>query len=157
MTVDPQEFRRVGGHFATGVTIVTVEHGGATCGLTVNAFTTVSLEPPIVLVSIGTASRSLACLERAARFGLSVLGEEQEAIARVFAGKDDDKLARVPARRGATGVPLIDGAIAWLECETERRIPAGDHVLFLASVQGLGARAGRPLLFFRGRYARLSD
>ena len=157
MTVDPQELRRVGGHFATGVTVVTAEHDGVTCGLTVNAFMTVSLEPPLVLVSIGVASRSLGCLQRASRFGLSVLGEGQEPIARVFAGKDDDKLERVPARRGVTGVPLVDGAIAWLECRTESQQPAGDHVLFLAAVEAIGARAGKPLLFFRGRYARLPD
>lgn len=157
MTVDPSELRRVGGHFATGVTVVTAEHAGATCGLTVNAFMTVSLEPPLVLVSIGTASRSLPCLEAAQRFGVSVLGEDQEAIARVFAGKDDDKLARVAGRRGTTGVPLVDGAIAWLECRVDRRTPAGDHVLFLAAVEALGARAGRPLLFFRGRYAKLAE
>ena len=157
MTVDPAELRRVGGHFATGVTVVTADHAGTTCGLTVNAFMTVSLEPPLVLVSIGTASRSLACLEASERFGVSVLGEEQEQIARIFAGKDDDKLARVAGRRGATGVPLVDGAIAWLECRTERRTAAGDHVLFLAAVEALGARAGRPLLFYRGRYTRLAE
>ena len=157
MGVDPAELRRVGGHFATGVTVVTADHGGVTCGLTVNAFITVSLEPPLVLVSIGTASRSLGCLEASSRFGVSVLGEEQEEIARIFAGKDDDKLARVAGRRGPTGAPLIDGAIAWLECRIEQRIEAGDHVLFLAAVEGLGARAGRPLLFYRGRYARLPE
>ncbi|OLC54267.1 MAG: hypothetical protein AUH85_12225 [Chloroflexi bacterium 13_1_40CM_4_68_4] len=156
MSVDPQELRRVGGHFATGVTVVTAEHGGVTCGLTVNAFMTVSLEPPLVLVSIGTASRSLPCVSSAERFGISVLSEDQEAVARVFAGKDDHKLARVPARRGLTGVPLVEGAIAWLECRTEQRFGAGDHVLFLARVEGLGARTGRPLLFFRGRYVRLA-
>ncbi|HKW78717.1 MAG TPA: flavin reductase family protein [Candidatus Limnocylindria bacterium] len=156
MTIDPAELRRVGAHFATGVTVVTAEHGGVTCGLTVNAFMTVSLEPPLVLISIGTASRSLGCLETAARFGISVLGEDQEAIARVFAGKDDDKLATVPARRGATGVPLIDGSIAWLECRTERRTPAGDHILFLAAVEALGVRGGKPLLFYGGQYARLA-
>jgi flavin reductase (DIM6/NTAB) family NADH-FMN oxidoreductase RutF len=157
VTVDPGELRRAGGHFATGVTVVTAEHRGITCGLTVNAFMTVSLDPPLVLVSIGTASRSLGCLEAAAAFGVSILSEDQEAIARVFAGKDDDKLARVPGRRGTTGVPLVEGAIAWMECRTQRRTPAGDHVLFLASVEALGARAGRPLLFFRGRYARLAE
>jgi flavin reductase (DIM6/NTAB) family NADH-FMN oxidoreductase RutF len=157
VTVDPAELRRIGGHFATGVTVVTAEHGGRTCGLTVNAFMTVSLEPPLVLVSVGTASRSLGCLEASARFGVSILSEEQESVARVFAGKDDDKLARVAGRRGVTGVPLVDGAIAWLECRTERRTPAGDHILFLAAVEALAARAGRPLLFFRGRYAHLAD
>ena len=86
-----------------------------------------------------------------------MLAEDQESIARIFAGKDDDKLTRVPARRGQTGVPLLEGAIAWLECRSEQRIAAGDHVLFLARVEGLGARAGRPLLFFRGRYGRLAE
>lgn len=157
MSVEPQELRRVGGYFATGVTVVTAEHDGARCGLTVNAFLTVSLEPPLVLVSIGIASRSLGCLERTARFGVSVLAEDQESVARVFAGKDDDKLALVPARRGVTGVPLVEGAIGWLECRTERRTEAGDHVLFLARVESVGARSGRPLLFYRGLYARLAE
>jgi len=157
VSVDPQELRRVAGHFATGVTVVTAEHEGVTCGLTVNAFITVSLDPPLVLVSIGTASRSLPCVSSAPRFGISVLAEDQESIARIFAGKDDDKLTRVPARRGQTGVPLLEGAIAWLECRSEQRIAAGDHVLFLARVEGLGAGPGRPLLFFHGRYGRLAE
>ena len=157
MSVDPAELRRVGGHFATGVTVVTAEHDGRTCGLTVNAFVTVSLEPPLVLVSIGIASRSLPCLRRAGRFAVSVLGEDQESVARVFAGKDDDKLARVPTRRGVTGVPVVEGAIAWLECRTERQSDAGDHVLLIARVERAGARGGRPLVFFRGRYGGFAD
>lgn len=157
MTVDPQDLRRIGGHFATGVTVVAAEVEGRTCALTVNAFMTVSLDPPLVLVSIGKASRSLACLERAERFGISVLGEEQQELSATFALKDDAKLARLASLRGGTGVPLVEGAIAYLECRVERRIEAGDHVLFLARVEAHKARGGRPLLFHRGRYTRLTS
>jgi len=116
VSVDPQELRRIGGHFATGVTVVAAEVEDRTCALTVNAFMTVSLEPPLVLVSIGKASRSLPCLERTERFGISVLDEEQQEVAAIFATKDDQKFARLANLRGSTGVPLVEGATAHLEC-----------------------------------------
>lgn len=157
MTVDPQELRRVGGYFATGVSVVAAEHAGRPCGLTVNAFMTVSLDPPLVLVAIGRSSRSLPCVDGADRFGVSLLAEDQERISRLFASKDEDKFTQLRTHRGVTGVPLIDGAIAHLECRTTRRFDGGDHVLFLAEVEAVGAPAGSPLLFYRGRYGSLRD
>lgn len=155
MSLPAQELRSVGGFFATGVTVLTAEHQGRPCGLTVNAFMTVSLEPPLVLVSIGRASRSLPCVEAAERFGISVLAEDQEELSRLFASKEDEKIGKVPTHRGASGVPLVDGGIAFLECRTTRRLDGGDHVLFLAEVEAVRSRDGRPLLFFRGRYGAL--
>lgn len=157
MTVDPAELRRVAGHFATGVTVVTARHAGVPCGLTANAFMTVSLEPPLVLVSIGRSSRSLPCVESAARFGVSILAEDQEGVSRLFASKEEDKFSRVRTHDGASGAPLVDGAIAWLECRATQRVEAGDHVLFLAEVERVRTGEGRPLVFERGRYRRLAE
>ena len=152
MRVDPAELRRVAGHFATGVMVLTAEHEGRPCGLTVNAFMTVSLEPPLVLVSIGRGSRSLPCVEGASRFALSILAEGQEEISRLFASKDEDKLGKVRTQAGQSGMPLLEGAIAHLECRTARRVEGGDHVLFLAEVEAVRSHAGSPLLFYQGRY-----
>ncbi len=155
MSVSAQEFRRAAGCFATGVTVVTAEHEGKPCGLTVNAFLSISLEPALVLVSIGRSSRSLPCVENAERFGVSVLAEEQEEVSRVFASKEEDKFTSTRTLKGVTGVPLIEGAIAHLECRTTRRIDVGDHVLFIAEVEVLATRDGAPLIFERGSYRRL--
>ncbi len=157
MTVDPGELRRVGGFFTTGVAVVAAEHHGRPCGLTVNAFMTVSLDPPLVLVSIGRGSRSLPCIEGAERFGVSVLAEGQREVSRLFASKDEDKFAKVRTHRGSKGTPLLDGAIAFLECRKTGRVDAGDHVLYLAEVETVRSSAGRPLLFHRGDYGALRD
>lgn len=152
MSLAPEEFRRVAGYFATGVTVIAAEREGRPCGLTANAFLTVSLEPPIVLVSIGRVSRSLPCVEGADRFGVSLLAEGQEDVSRLFGSKDEDKFSRTRTVHGRTGVPLVEGALAHLECRTTRRFDAGDHVLFLAEVEAVSTFEQRPLLFYRGRY-----
>lgn len=155
--VDALELRRVAGRFATGVTIVTAEHEGTPCGLTVNAFLSLSLDPPLVLVSIDRAARSLRCVDGAQRFAVNVLAEGQEELARRFATKEESKFAGVRTRLGVTGLPLIEGAHAYVECRTERRIEGGDHVVFVGSVAAIALGEGRPLLFYRGAYHALHD
>ncbi len=155
--VDPRELRRVAGHFATGVTVVTAARDARPCGLTVNSFASVSLDPPLVLVCLARSARAYACIDAAERFAVNVLAEGQEEIARVFASKmAEDKFAGVPYRRSPHGLPIIDGVHAWLECEPIARHPGGrTHTIYVARVTDLAAGEGRPLVFHAGRYERL--
>ncbi len=157
MTVDRVELRRIAGHFVTGVAVVTAEWDGAACGLTVNSFTSVSLDPPLVLVCLDRASRTLPCVEAAGRFAVNVLAEGQEELSRRFASKEEQKFTDVTLRRGATGLPLVDGAHAYIECRTVERVDGGDHVIFVGAVEAVSPGEGRPLLFYRGRYASLRE
>ena len=161
MAMNPLELRRVLGHFATGVTVVTSRLGSQTRGITVNSFTSVSLVPPIVLICIDHHARSYEFLPRAGVFAINILGERQECISEYFARRlapnPDDELAEIPHHDGITHCPLIDGAIAYLECRIIDKRDVGDHGVFFAEViSATTTDNGPPLLFFRGRYPRLS-
>ncbi|MDE3112500.1 MAG: flavin reductase family protein [Chloroflexota bacterium] len=154
--VEAQELRRVAGHFPTGVTVVTATHGGRPCGMTVNSFASVSLEPPLVLVCLAHAARAYACVDAAGRFAVNVLAEGQEAVARAFASKVEDKFADVAYRTSPHGSPILDGAHAWLDCEVVARHPGGrTHTIYVARVVALAAGRGHPLVFHAGQYRGL--
>lgn len=158
MSVDRLELRRVAGYFATGVTVVTsTGRDSAPCGLTVNSFTSLSLDPPLVLVCFDRTARSLACIDAAGRFAVNVLAEGQEELSRLFASKEGQKFTNVPTRPGATGLPLLVGAHAHIECTTAERLAGGDHVIFIGRVDAVAAGEGRPLLFYRGRYGGVRE
>ena len=150
--LDRLELRRVAGYFATGVAVVTSERDRAPCGLTVNSFTSLSLDPPLVLVCFDRGARSLPCVDVAGRFAVNVLAEGQEDLSRLFASKEEQKFTTVRTRPGATGLPLLVGAHAYLECTVTERHDGGDHVIFIGRVDAVSAGEGRPLLFYRGRY-----
>ncbi|OGO71968.1 MAG: hypothetical protein A3H36_08420 [Chloroflexi bacterium RIFCSPLOWO2_02_FULL_71_16] len=149
------DLRRVAGRFPTGVTVVTATAAGRPCGLTVSSFTSVSLEPPLVLVCIARTARAYACFEAAQKFAVNVLADDQEAVARLFASLSEDKFRGLAYRPSPAGHPLLEGVHAWLDCETAARYEAGTHTVYLARVTDLGAGSGRPLLFYRSAYARL--
>ncbi|MFE9424446.1 flavin reductase family protein [Kitasatospora sp. NPDC006697] len=158
----PDEFRAALGQLAAGVALVTACDAGEDAGMTATSFLSVSLEPPLVLVSVREDSRMDEVLDRADTWAVSLLGEQHRAIASRFAmkGRLSDRLlfADTPHQRSElTGSPLVDGALATVECRTEQRIAAGDHTLVLGRV--LRARVpspdGRPLLYFRGAYRQL--
>jgi flavin reductase (DIM6/NTAB) family NADH-FMN oxidoreductase RutF len=163
----PEEFRAALSRLAAGVTLVTAhdpEDGvrGEDVGMTATAFMSVSLEPPLVLISLREGSRMDELLEREPCWAVSVLSESQRHIAGRFAmrGRVSDRLLfeDVPYRRGtASGAPLLGGALATVECRTTERIPAGDHTLVLGLVltAQTPSAAGRPLTYFRGRYHQL--
>jgi flavin reductase (DIM6/NTAB) family NADH-FMN oxidoreductase RutF len=154
--VDPMEFRRTLGRFATGVTVVAAyDEGGNPRGLTANAFMSVSLDPPLVLVSLDNRSRTKPVLERAGRYGVSVLAEEQKALSDHFAGRPQEGLTIVFVERA--GAPVLEGALAQVVARVVEAYPAGDHTLFLGEVEHLAYREGRPLLYYAGRYARLEE
>jgi flavin reductase (DIM6/NTAB) family NADH-FMN oxidoreductase RutF len=161
VTMDSTAFRRLMGNFATGVTVVTSQIDGMYHGMTANAVTSVSLDPLLVLVCVDKRARAHAEIARAGHFGMSMLSARQEDLSNLFASSappEQGSLRGVPIRVGKTGVPLIEGAIACLECEIDRLVDAGDHSIFLGRVvDGAVMSEEAPLLYFRGRYARLSD
>jgi flavin reductase (DIM6/NTAB) family NADH-FMN oxidoreductase RutF len=157
LTVDGSDLRRVAGAFATGVTVVTARHAGAPCGLTVNSFASVSLEPPLVLVCISRAARAQGCIEASGGFAVNVLAADQEPIARLFASLEEDKFAAVEHRPSPRGNPLIAGACAWLDCEIVASHPGGTHTIHVGRVTALESTSRPPLVFHRGRYALLPE
>jgi 3-hydroxy-9,10-secoandrosta-1,3,5(10)-triene-9,17-dione monooxygenase reductase component len=155
--IEPSEFRRVMGHFPTGVTIVTARTPGEEpCGLTVNAFCSVSLEPPLVLVCIEKTADSHHCIGRMGFFGVSILDAKHgESLSRRFAETGmGDKFRGIAYRVGAANVPLLEQAVAWMECRVREAVDAGDHTIFIGEVLAGGARDARPLVYFRGGYGR---
>ena len=154
---DDAELRRVLGHFATGVTVVTTMTGGRPHGLTVNAFASLSLEPAQVLVCLKRGNRSYAAFGTATHFAVNVLGDDQVGLSRLFASDREHKFEGLAYRAGAlSGSPLLDGAHARLECEVAARLDvAGTHAIVVGSLLGYELGEGLPLVFHRGRYHRL--
>jgi flavin reductase (DIM6/NTAB) family NADH-FMN oxidoreductase RutF len=153
MPIDKQEFRRVLGHFAAGVTIVTtVSADGTPYGLTATAFTSVSLEPPLVLVCVDKQAESHPHLRASRVFAVNFLAADQQELSRRFAVSGGDKFAGVRLRPGTTGAPVLADVLGYLECRTTDICEGGDHTVFIGQVEAADARAGEPLLYFRGAY-----
>jgi flavin reductase (DIM6/NTAB) family NADH-FMN oxidoreductase RutF len=158
MPIDPLDFRRTLGCFATGVTVITVMDGdGKPRGLTANAFSSLSLDPPQVLVCIDHRADTFPVISQAKSFAVNVLTEEQREISQRFAGKGEDKFDGVPFHAGTNGAPILDGALAVIECQVEQKHEAGDHTVFIGLVEHVEHGPGKPLLFFRGNYASLPE
>ena len=155
-TVEPERFRAVMGHFATGVAVVTVNAPGGPQGMTANAVASLSLDPVLVLVCFDNDARTLPEVERAGRFGVNVLAAGQEHLARRFASKDEAKFAEVP-HTVHDGIPVLDGALAWVGCDLDRFVPGGDHTIGIGAVHAaeLGPAGTEPLIWFRGDYGSL--
>ena len=144
------------GRFATGVTIVTTrDEQGADCGMTVSAFSSVSLKPALVQVSIGHDASMYGAMSRCDYFGVSILAAAQEALSRHFADQEIDRFEGIGFHRGKTRVALLDDALAWLECAVMNRVEAGDHTIIIGEVHAAVTRPDRPLLYYRGGYAQL--
>jgi len=151
---DSGRFREVMGHFATGVTIVTAMEDEGPVGFTCQAFASLSLEPPLVALAPGKSSTSWPRIAAAGSFAVNILAEDQEALCRDFAVSGGDKFAGVGWRIGGNGAPLLDGVLAWLECELLITHDAGDHELVVGRVQDMGVTRGRPLVYYRGGFGR---
>jgi flavin reductase len=157
MSLNSSDFRRAMGCFATGVTIITVDLGGEVHGMTANAFASVSLDPPLVLVCVDKRTITHTHLHTKKRFGINVLGEDQRMISEYYANPErrhERAEAEAGARfdRTAHGTPVLHGALAYLECRLDSARDAGDHTIFIAEVEDVVVKEGDPLLFFRGRY-----
>ncbi len=157
MPIDKDLFRAVLGRFASGVTIVTtLDADGNDQGMTVSAFSSLSLDPPLVLVCIDHKASVWPAFERATHFAINILGSQQEALSRRFSSRDGDRFEGVGFTRGTTGVALLDDTLAAVECTVTARMPHGDHSILVGSVEGGTARDLQPLLYYRGGYASLS-
>ena len=160
MTVSPADFRNVVGNFATGVTVVTTQtQDGSPYGLTVNSFTSVSLDPILILVCLDNRLSGLDAFSENGKFAVNILSEDQNNICEHFATRGTDR-SDADYATGETGVPVLNGTIARLECKVTAIHPGGDHKVLLGEVRSAEVAAGReddaPLLFFRGRYHQLS-
>jgi flavin reductase (DIM6/NTAB) family NADH-FMN oxidoreductase RutF len=154
--IDPDTFRSVLGRFASGVTIATArDASGHDHAMTVSAFCSLSLEPPLVLLCIDHAASMHGLLLTHPPLGVSILSTAQEAYSRRFADTDTKSLDGVGVVRGESGVVLLEGALAHLECRLIDHCEGGDHTIFVAAVERADARQGRPLLYYRGGYAQL--
>jgi len=152
--IDEARFRQVLGHFPTGVTVIAAHpEGQPPVGLAVGSFFSVSLDPPLVGFCPGRSSSSWPKIESAGSFCVNILADDQEDVARVFAGKGEDKFQSVGWRPGGTGSPVIRDVLAWIDCTIEDVHEAGDHYLVTGRVQELKVeREHHPLIFFRGGY-----
>jgi flavin reductase (DIM6/NTAB) family NADH-FMN oxidoreductase RutF len=150
--LDPRRLRRSLGRFATGVTIVTYLDDGVARGVTVNSFTSVSVDPPLILVSVARSARAAAGLDEKP-FVVNVLSWAQLPLARQFAGQNEDAVVVPWSQHHA--VPRLRGSVAWLECLPHAQVQAGDHVLVLGRVVDHRTSASEPLLFSSGQFCRL--
>jgi 3-hydroxy-9,10-secoandrosta-1,3,5(10)-triene-9,17-dione monooxygenase reductase component len=154
---DAAEFRRVLGRFATGITIVTAMDDGEPVGVAANSFTSVSLDPPLVLFCVAHTSSTWPRIERAGRFAVNILGEHQEELCRLFATKDADRFGVAEWHEGIGGSPVLHDVIAYLDCERWAVYDGGDHDIVVGRVLDLGVpHDAGPLLFYEGRYGRLA-
>ncbi len=158
MPVDADSFRAALGRFASGVTIVTAcDPDGRDHGMTVSAFCSASLDPPLVLACIGHEASMHDVMLRASHFGVSILTVAQEQIARRFADQRSDRFEGVGYSRGKLGVALIDDALAHLECAVLDRHEGGDHTIVVGRVEVADCHRGRPLAYYRGGYTQLDQ
>jgi len=160
-SLNPVMFRRVAGAFTTGVTVITVEREpGLVHGMTANSFTSVSLDPLLVLVCVDHDARLLSFLKSQRRFGVSILREDQQSLSEYFAKTEQtpQEDARLDVRYTWTssGIPLLDNTLAQLACNVVAEHPAGDHTIFIGEVESMESHDGEPLLFHRGQYRRLA-
>lgn len=159
MSVDRDTFKRTLGSWASGVTIVTSQHAGERMGMTVSAFSSVSLDPPLVLVCADKASNTSALIRASRTFTVNVLGREQSALSSLFADKKREAIRfdGLDCKTGATGCPRIPGALASLDCTVRDEIDAGDHILYLGAVEAAHIDAEQePLVYWRGIYQKLT-
>lgn len=153
---DPRELRNALGVFLTGVTVVsTCQADGSPRGFTANSFTSVSLDPPLVLICVAKAAASLPIFEQAEGFAINVLAEHQRDVSGAFASKRPDKFSGIGWRPGPAGNPILEGVAAWFDCLTDRMVDAGDHVILLGRVVGFDHTAANPLGYGRGAYFSL--
>ena|SRR2546426_5553453 len=184
MAIEKGFFRQVAGQFATGVTVVTTCSQGKPAGITVNAFCSVSLEPPLVLVCIDLISLTLPVIRESGSFAVNILTNEQEELSRCFAGSTEERyehFCHASFHIAATGAPIIDDVLAFIDARVVAEYPAGDHVIFLGQVEAMGTNghvafaheedqqladlnghineAGNekaPLAYYRGKYRHLA-
>lgn len=155
-TLDSDTFRDLIGRFATGVTVITARDGDTAHGTTASAVSSLSLQPPMLLICMNEQSATGRAVARSGYFAVNVLNEDQHDVAHRFATKHPDKFAGIPTAHGPSGQILLPGALATFECRVVDQVTGGTHTVFVAEVQYADGHAGRPLAYFRGRLGQLS-
>jgi flavin reductase (DIM6/NTAB) family NADH-FMN oxidoreductase RutF len=153
MEVNAQSFKQTLSRFASGVTVITMQEETVIHGITVSAFLSVSLEPPLILVSIDKKAQSHARLLATQRYGVSILAEGQEHLSNHFAGRDDSV---TPVFENLAGFPVLKDALAQLVCTIHQTVDAGDHTLFIGYIQEVAWRDAMPLAYFQGKYRQVT-
>jgi flavin reductase (DIM6/NTAB) family NADH-FMN oxidoreductase RutF/DNA-binding MarR family transcriptional regulator len=149
---DARAYRQALGQFATGVTVVTAETPAGRVGNTVNSFASVSLDPPLILWSLGKGARSFHAFGQARSFAVNVLGADQIGVSQAFSSGEVDKFGSARWKPGANGAPVIEGVIAVFECDTETIHDCGDHIIIVGRVTRYARQEGKPLLYAQGCY-----
>lgn len=158
MPVGKEEFKAALSRFASGVTVVTTKDKlGNFFGITVSAFCSVSLEPPLILICISKQTGSHHAFEETGAFVVNFLREDQQAISQHFASPSPDKFSCVQYRVGIHGLPVLSGSLAVLECCLIHSYDGGDHTIFVGQVERATVGEGNPLIYFQGRYRQISD
>ena len=156
MSIDPDAFRSLLGRFASGITVVTtVDETGRDVGMTVSAFSSVSLDPPLVVICVARDASVFNELTAAHYVVVNILAAEQESLSLRFAGPVSDRFDGLGYSRAKTGAPILDDVLAWCECRVVHRHEAGDHLLLVAEAERGAVRDHKPLLYYRGGYAQL--
>lgn len=152
--LSPERLRHVFGHYPTGVVIATAFHEGEPVGMSVGSFTSVSLDPPLIAFMPDRRSSSFPSIRASGSFSINVLGSDQEAACRSFAKRGSDKFADLPwTPAKESGSPILDGVVAWIDCDIERVVEAGDHYIVIGRVLELSVASDKsPLLFLQGKY-----
>lgn len=152
-----RDFRNALGNFPTGVTVVTaLAPDGKPIGVTIGSFSSLSLDPPLILWSLSLSSGSVETFRQASHFSVNVLAADQQELSERFAAQNGDRFTQLPVTNGLGGVPLIDGCCAWFECSNETDYPGGDHVIFVGRVERFSqGPSDSPLIFHKARYRRL--
>lgn len=158
-SIAPRELRSLAGRFASGVTIISTHVMGVPHGCTANAVASLSLDPALMLACIDVKANTHPVLVNTGAFVINILRDDHEnrRVARIFAGKGDEKFAGLGYRLGVTGSPILTNCLAWLECKLLRSYEGGDHTIFIGEVVDGGAVPGQPLLFYEGRYRSLME
>jgi flavin reductase (DIM6/NTAB) family NADH-FMN oxidoreductase RutF len=157
MAFDPAMQRKIMGHFATGVTVVTTGGAAGMHGLTANAVASLSLDPPLVLVAVDKKAHSMDFLKANRCFAVNILTLEQEAISRRFATPGPKDFSDLSIRTAETGAPILADCLAYLDCRVVEILPGGDHEIFVGQIVSGDLHDGPPLLYYSGKYRRLAD
>jgi flavin reductase (DIM6/NTAB) family NADH-FMN oxidoreductase RutF len=162
MAIEATAFRKALGQFASGITVVTTNHDDTLFGMTASSFTSVSLDPPLVLFCADKRARSGTMVGPAGFFAVNILAENQRDLSELFAGKGtdeerSDKLATI-SQKAVTGAPILPNVVAWLDCRVDRAIDAGDHIVYIGLVVASDVREdAKPLLYWHGNYQQLES
>lgn len=155
MPIDDARFRQVMGRFASGVTVVTTLFQGERYGMTVSSFSSLSLDPPLVLICVDRRLSTHDALVGAGQFVVNILSDSQEHLSRQFASREADKFQGVAYSAGLLGLPVLDGALASIECRLHSTAPGGDHTILIGEVVAMEIGDGDPLLYYRSGYREL--